>query len=278
MNISRHIDGLDALSAIAEHQPKLYLGTDAYLASRNNTEYMRKRNWTNGLDFKQTLEMARHGWCEGAERAQKLLDRIKVPVVQDNSISTATYYDVTGSYVDVGEYVQGVPECMVDFREDRRTSRFASILVSGVVSAGLESEEAMNRGVVIAAIVDILESRGVRCDVTLVFRNDRDGGILEYTVTLKRASEPLNLDVLTFGVAHPACFRRLVFGVMEHETDEVRTLMGIYDGGGYGHVTRIPEPPDAIVFQSPRMGEDWSEGAALKKLQTVLDKVEGRTP
>lgn len=262
VNIKRELDGLGALAALAAPTPNW----GSNWSSRCDDSW--RNEWTGGASFEQAIAMARIGWPEGAARAQKLLKSLQLPPFEETH--SVTQNDVTGSYVDVGEYVQGVPECMVDFREDTRKARFLSIRVSGVMACAIPAEEAMNRGVCIAAIVDALESRGIRCDVSLVFLNRRPRGTVEYTVSLKRATDPLNLDVIAFGVAHPACFRRLVFGAYENESKATR--LALHVPGGYGIVTKVPESDGEITFQSPRIMEDWSPKAALEHIQNALRK------
>ena len=266
MIVKRVIDGLEALATIAEPLPEKFEGS-SYLASRQKVGA-----WA-GVSFEEALVLARHGWPEGAAKARKLLEKLEVPML--TSVTSETVYDVTGSYVDVGEYVQGVPECMVDFKEDKRRARFASILVSGVVGSNIDPGELINRGVCIAALVDTLERSNVRCEVSLVFLNNLSGSVLEYTVVLKQAHDPLNLDVLTFGVAHPSCFRRLVFGAYEHESTAVRSAIGIHQDGGYGRVVPVPQEEGTIVFQSPVYGQDWSPTAALKRINDTITKFGG---
>lgn len=218
--------------------------------------------------FEQAQELARHGWREGAERAKRTLESLDLPPVQ--TLHSSTFNDVTGAFVDVGEYVQGTPECMVDFATDTRTARFAHIVVSGVYSAGFDKDDATRRGIAIAAVVDALEARGIRCAVDLITpiaENLQKGADrLEFHHRLKEESAPLNLETLVFAIAHPAYFRRMIFAMMELHPE--RNKFGV--GRGYGSVVDLPEIANAILFPTPRMYGDWSVKKTRERVTEIL--------
>jgi len=220
--------------------------------------------------FDEAIEYARHGWPEGANKAKALLDRLTID--PPSAPHSQTYHDVSGSYVDVGEFVQGVPECMVDFREDKRPARFAHIVVAACYAASFRASSAIQRGVTIAAIIDALEAQGIRCTVDLHFtvKNESKTDQIDIHLALKEAHAPLNLDTLTFGIAHPAYLRRLIFGAMEHLPRERHREFSIRSGGGYGKVAPIPVVPGAIMFNMPNPSEDWSEQRTIERIQEAL--------
>lgn len=267
MNIRTSFPSLVALADRAEH-------TAARENSRTNSDDF------SGCSFDKAVSFARHGWPEGAAKAKRLLDRLQLPV--PHAVHSETYHDVTGSYVDVGEYVQGVPECMVDFRADRRPVRFAHLIVSATFSAAIETQAVIQRGATIAAVVDALETQGIRCTVDLLFQStDYTARIIgatpstfEVRVPIKEAHAPLNLDTLTFGVAHPAYLRRLMFAVMEQYPADVRDHYQV--GFGYGISRPIKDVPGSIIFQTPGEKESWSEADSLARIQAVLADTLGR--
>jgi hypothetical protein len=53
-------------------------------------------------------------------------------------------------------------------------------------------------------------------------------GKIEARVVVKRAGEPLQLDALTFALAHPAMLRRLFFGVWETAPKGLLRECGLY--------------------------------------------------
>lgn len=222
----------------------------------------------SGATWNETVTMARHGWPEGAKRAKGLLEHLEMPLHEN--VHSGTYHDVTGSYVDVGEYVQGVPECMVEFKEDTRPARFARVLVSASYSGGFSTKQMINRGVAIAAAIDALESQGVRCDVEVIMPcGGYPDGLSVITLPVKQATDPMNLDTLIFAVAHPSYLRRLVFAVMECQDEAYRLRFSV--GGSYGHVKSIPNEPGALIFNSPTYGEPWDEAYAKAQALAALE-------
>lgn len=262
MNIRISFPSLVSLADRAEH-------TQAGENSRMNS------NEFSGCSFDEAVSFARHGWPEGAAKAKRLLDRLQLHVPQ--AVHSVTHHDVTGSYVDVGEYLQGVPECMVDFREDRRPARFAHIVVSATFSANITTQAVIQRGATIAAVVDALETQGIRCTVDLLFQSTdyNKADTFEVRVPIKEAHAPLNLDTLTFGVAHPAYLRRLMFAVMEQYPADVRDHYKV--GIGYGLSRPIKDIPGTIIFQTVGEKESWSEADSLARIQSVLADTLGRT-
>lgn len=252
-------DSLKALAEFADKAP-----TDG--ASSQCDEDYGVYDWTYGVNRPGAVKLAKHGWPQGAAKAKRLLDDTDLPPIEE--ICSATEYDVTGSYVDVGEYVQGSPECMVNFKEDKRTVRFVHIIVSGCYSASFKGDEVMQRGVAIAAVIDALEARGVRCSVELLTRFADD---FDVSCRLKETTDALNLDVLTFAIAHPATFRRLLFGVGDAQTEAIRKKHGFTIGGGYGYPRPITDE-NAMVFPTMEYRDKWDKATAQRKIKEAVDK------
>lgn len=248
----------DSLTALAAYVANMPTGKSSH---KHNT----MPSWTFGVDFDAAVKLAQHGWPEGAAEAKRLLDTVAVPPITDYHSTTTN--DVTGSYVDVGEYVQGTPECMVNFQEDKRNVRFVRIIVGGFFSAFIEDSIIMARGVCIAAIIDALESRGIRCEVE--HRITINEGLWTAATTIKRYTDPLNLDTIAFALAHPAMYRRLNFAVQELESEDMQRKYRLADYGAYGHKAQITEP-GALIFQSLFMSDDWSIENAAKRINDVL--------
>jgi len=225
-------------------------------------------SWTFGVSRPRAVEMAKHGWPEGAAATKRLLDDLNLPPIEEPY--SQTFHGVTGAYVDVGEYVQGMPECMIDFQEDKRAARFVHIIVAGGYAAAFSADEIMQRGVTIAACIDALEARGVRCSVEMRYQSPEWHTI---SVDLKHASDPLNLDVLAFALAHPACYRRLGFGVCDAQPDAIRDAAGFREGLGYGSSQPFTDiDPSALLFNTMKYGTHWTRAYSLKKVREALAK------
>lgn len=265
-NYTLKVDSVAAFAKIAASSPK-----DGWSRTRSN---LLRCN----VSFADALHMAIHGWPEGAEEARKLLKEINIPPLTEPSHS-ATFNHVTGSYVDIGEYVQGTPECMVEFREDLRPARFAHIVIATGYRADVHPNKAMCRGAAIAAVIDALESQGIRCEIGLcrIARGAYDPNtstdhISTFTVAFKRAEQPLNLDLLAFAVANPAFHRCLTFAVMECQSPEYRANFGCNSTyGSYGSSINLPDMPNAILFQRLDEAEPWTDrDYAIQQVNSTL--------
>ncbi len=221
---------------------------------RPDTSY----SWDLNADFPKAVDLATNGWAEGAEDARRCLKLVEEkfpPVTHQQTFR----YNNSGSYADVDRYLHGEPENMVEFVADPLETRPLTILVNGGMTAAVSAADARQRGAAIAALIDILEGRGYRCDVTLVQYCSGRHGEFEIRVKVKEAGQPLDLDRLVFAVAHPACHRRLGWGVKENESPAVCQAFGFNDGG-YSSSGNIPYAEQkAVDLYLPII--DWSNSS-----------------
>lgn len=195
---------------------------------RGRSSRDRDDSWAGGT-FEEVCDVARHGWPEGAAMVAKLARGIAVRLPQEQA--STPYHDVAGSYVDIGRYVSGEPECMVDFRPEIRAQRVVKIGFNVSVHGGTATEAMMERGAAVAVLVDRLEAAGVRVEVMAY---GQGAPVWTMEVCVKPADAPLDMDRVAFALGHPGFFRRLFFGVQDAAGVAERTAMGAFAGGGYG--------------------------------------------
>jgi hypothetical protein len=215
---------------------------------------------TNGYGAAERL--LRDGWPEGAEQAAKMQARLVFAVAEANVAERhVTYYDVAGEEPDVGRYLAGEPENMLDFRlEDVPAfGRVAQVVFDGCVSAGVKAKHLMQAAVIVGALIDSLELSGIRCEFVVRYRhrtvcNNDAGSIVacELEHWVKRANHPLDLAKVVAAM-HPSAFRRVAFRWIE-------CLNGI--NGGYGSVDtskRKVEPGSVAIEMAgltPLLGDE----------------------
>jgi hypothetical protein len=187
--------------------------TDRRSSRDGRPEFTQTENWEHAV------RLASAGWPEGTKKATKLSQQIESKlynIIQFADIS----YDVTGELLDVGRFCAGEPEHWGNweytFREGKGT-KYVHIVVSGFVSCGVSAESLIARGVTIAALVNMLELGGCRAKITLCFAlsGKKSGDWANVLVPLKEYDDVLDLDRITFGLAHPSMYRRLMFSIME---------------------------------------------------------------
>lgn len=227
-----------------------------------------------GATWRGALALARTGWAEGSDQVRKLSDRY-VHQITNLVDKTVYYYDVSGSYVDVGRYIDGEPEHFVEFATERvrdAGTRMHRIMVQGSFSCDTPHEAIIRRGAAITALVDLLETLGIRCEiVSSATLSERSYGTnrnwFEFRVPLKEADEALDIDRVAFALAHPASLRRLGFAVMESLIPyTMRDFFGIRKNGSYGYPVNSP---DTVFCASghymgglPIGGGTWNNGDA----------------
>lgn len=218
----------------------------------NYSSHKRDREkFTGTNNFDEAVKLARYGWEDGLKKLEyyeEMADKDYASKVADNVWDVEN--QVTGSYVDVGAYLQGVPECMCDF-VSKRTNTFADVLVNPTISCWVKGQTIIDRGREIMKLVDALEKRHIKTRVSLMtFVRGEDGDNKCYIVNVvcKDYCELLDQNRLIFALAHPSFPRRLMFSMMEQETD-IREDFGC-PYGGYGRPGTIKSLPEEI----------WKEG------------------
>ncbi len=219
-----------------------------------------KDPWHGTNTFEQAVEIARKGWPEGAAKALELRAEVE-SAVRDliNARSSSYTFDLVGEYVDIGRHLSGEPECFgTEVTDGSSVSRPVVKIVANLAASGSISPRSLFvRGAAIVAAIDILEALGRRVEVWVAHGSAtrRGGGAThESHVLVKSADQPLDVDRLSFAVAHPACLRRLCFSVMEQR--------GHLPNSTYPHSVTVEG--DAIVTKHSLRGSDFSKRELLE--------------
>lgn len=181
--------------------------------------------WAGEPTFEAAHTIAQQGWAQG----RTLLDPYRASL--DNAIQHATKQTVetyqaavTGSMVDVGSYLSGIPEYMIDTvaSDVPRAGTQRSQLVHIGVSIGYAQyimEPAIHaRGAIVVCLAEILEAAGYRVAITAVRTTStptttrpRKKLTRREVVPIKHHKDPVQRDQLLFALAHPAFLRRYCF-------------------------------------------------------------------
>jgi hypothetical protein len=202
-----------------------------------------------GASWEEALRLAKDGWTTVLPEVDAEVAELRERVV-DEVLTTALVptWDVTGSEVDVGAYLSGEPECMVDAVPQRISAhgRVVTFLVpAGYVNTTPHSA-VHNRGVALAALCSSITASGHSVEIwsgfcPYVSATDRFASVARVV----SAAEPLDMGRLMFVMAHPALLRRLWFAVWDSADEPVARRM--YDA-------RYGQPPNGCY------AEDLPEG------------------
>lgn len=230
-------DAIETIEAIPHRGDRVSLTTD-------NDE------WAGG-SFVKAMEMAQYGWrvnrdlidADVEDALMHIEDRLNAHL--DAAFNET--YDVSGGYVDVGRYLMGEPECMVEQWVEEAPKRGKVLKVVNMVtaSAGVNEKVLRERGRGVAAAVDVLHRLGFSvelwCGEAVSAGWDNSRAVSVEMVKIKEASDPLDWDAVMFGIGHPTFLRKFVFSLNESRPSEQRARFGFKVMGGYGGPCSLPE-------------------------------------
>lgn len=154
-------------------------------------------------------------------------------ILGGDSAGMSIDYDVTGDFIDMGRYVEGIPETFGNMYNGNPRSKRVNILIPAMVSCGVDHELINKRSERVKRLVDWLETNQVRCAVTIVFTNDN----WHCEITVKKFDEVFNINDIAIAT-HSEFFRRCQFKFGENSpvlTDDYGTSICFW------HNTRLED-------------------------------------
>ena len=211
------------------------------------------------------------GWAEGAARAYELADTL---APKPRASRTTLERSVVGMFPNVAAHLAGAPNSMYRVTQKNAQGRpYVHLYTPIGFSAMVDANGAFNKGCAMVALIDALENAGCRVKVTALVCSMHSGTRVTYRFMLKDYSDRLDIDQLIFTVAHPAFFRRIVFGLYERSADKyVRDSTRM----GYGKTVDIVEadcPVDnrEVLVILPRMTWDDNSKDSATFLQEMVE-------
>lgn len=247
--------------------------THQYLKHQSIENSMGAR-WSGSESYEHALQMLDQGWPEGLNKI-KFHDHKIRQVQPTKTFDFAPVFSECGSEVDVGRFLGGEPECMVDHQQQaqNKIGRVVRLVCNVSASCGISEDQFFRRGVAALRIVDALETAGYRCEITL---SGAISGDRSYTydpqVIIKAAEQPLDMDRLAFFMASPAIFRRLIFRLCEHLPPGEASLIGAH----YGYPAEMTDQSATDIYVGTmHLGElrsaELVDGFIAKTLSKYLE-------
>jgi hypothetical protein len=223
-------------------------------------------SWRGAESHNEALRLAREGspahrelMTRGLSAARPFTAKLAKP---------ARRMDVCGEVPHPARAAAGDPASMI-----RRARRDVSVrpvsrwLVHMGARVDVEAQQRVNRGAAILALLDTIEASGVRVEVELVMRASgvpEVKGHWETIVMMKRAEEPLDLDVAAFALVCPAIHRWLDFGLRNGASGQSTSQVG-----GTRDVERSEALRDGRVY-FPACDESATWNAPDTAARTIL--------
>jgi len=235
--------------------------------SRDNASRSEERadSWDFGLGFDGAIQLGHRGWPEGARQVHAMIEEMGIRKRQ--AVPELAFSRVGPGVLDLNRLRQGHPmpwQVWVDGDRTRDTNQggVVTVVVNACASAMMSADKYMQKGVVVCALVDLLERHNMRVELVMGIATTSYSKGITIRVLLKRPGDALNMDRVAFAIAHPACFRRLGLSVLEHSPKKYRDGVGIHSSSGYGRVLDMTEP-NAIVIS----GSDYFAGGTAEQMQ-----------
>lgn len=211
-------------------------------------------------NLRDALTMAREGWNEPRASIDALVENIDSAIIPTMQPAFETYWDVSGGSVDVGAYLSGEPECMIETRlhEIAKPGKVISILVNGFYSAATKESDITTRGAAIVAFIDAVERMQHSAEVWVEYPFTG----ISHLVKVKAAGERVDIDVLMFILGNRDAFRRVNFAAQELEPNGGRGL-GCGDNNEYGYpmtLTCVEETKANVTLETLVYGNPCIDG------------------
>lgn len=196
-----NFDGLDTmLDFVAKEMPEAKRGKSSIDTVGDNDEFHAFRT------YKETMDIFR-----GKPETVVKFDPAELSIKDQNESGTQVDYDVTGSFIDMGRYMEGIPEVMGDMHNGNARNRRCNITIDINNVWSINHEDITHRSERILRLIDALEAGGIRTQLTMVHSNECD----HVEIILKHHEEPLTITDLAV-VTHPEFLRRIMFRFIEH--------------------------------------------------------------
>jgi hypothetical protein len=258
---------------VAQDEEGKFTDVACPMESRDSRTNKARHDWDYEVGFNGAIELLKSGWPEGTIRVRKLVSGVQAQVRQSvMTVNQVTLgHSVAGIAPDVGRFVAGEPESMLMLENVEVDRSIVKVVVNITSSGGVPAEALERRGAIATALVYLLESQGktVAVDAVNCVEHVTTKKRLRTRFVLKRPEYPLDLDRLTFMLAHPAMLRRVWFAVVESAlTKRERKVHNLGDGGfGYGIPIDIKDE-DADVY----IGRQFVREDHVKVLKGYLRK------
>jgi len=242
----------------------------------SSTKEGRGESWDLNAGWDNAFKMSYEGWEAGAEKLrlamEKLEDFSPEATMDDEADGMDLLIAEEGEMFMPDEYFAGAEQFMVDvrFKVHKPIIRICCNLSA---SAGVQAQDMLARGIVIAAVCRKLERLGYGVQIWVGDAGRGSKGISVNLVRVKDSSEYIDDKALAFWMGHPAALRRIFFRFIE------ATPVKIDIGSCYGMPGNFTSPDFDLVSPSAHLAVARKEGwynnpeAAAKATERYINQI-----
>lgn len=125
--------------------------------------------------------------------------------------------DLIGFVPIVPSVIKGIPQNMINFDTSKKKIPTCKIMIETSEPAGTRTDDAIKYKAVVFALIELLEQKGIRCEVWAQETSIEEDECFHYQVKIKDYFQPLNIYKLQFPVISPDMLRRIGFRLLETE-------------------------------------------------------------
>ncbi|MFC9064290.1 MULTISPECIES: DUF7192 family protein [Streptomyces] len=180
-----------------------------------------------GAGWEETLRLARDGWSARLPEVEADVAALRTGSGRVRTTVLVPRWDVTGSEVDIGAYLAGEPECMIDAEPQQATThgRVVSFLIPASYENFIPHQVIRNRGLALSALCSSIIMAGHSVEIWSGFGGRVADTRASAVARVISPAEPLDLGRLIFALAHPAMLRRLWHSIWDSTPEELARLI-----------------------------------------------------
>ena len=256
-NYNYKADSWDDFIIDLKHKPamKQWLGEQA---SESGSE-----TFTGSKSFKHSMELAENGCPVTREAIYKASFKVLSESLPEFDLSPV------GVFPCIPAYSAGVPEDMFTPSEfgNPVPKPIVRIVVNITASCHVDTDDIINRGAAILALIDRVQASGQRVELVAEFHSNsrQNSDTYAFSVTVKRPEEHIDLDRIAYAIAHPSMLRRSFFRVMEFTVP--------YRVDGYGRATDFTDRVTSGDVYIKSMLSNTSDFDSRDKAKNAIEQV-----
>ncbi len=225
-------------------------------------DYLRLREFSkewHGVDsFDEAKELSINGWEAESDKALAMAESVIETAFKEHTTPTFhPVWDVTGCEVDVGRYLSGEPENMIDYEivPTTRVGRVITVCSSVSFSSAVSTEAIKRRGYVVTALVAALSRLGYTTELWADLSAKGDSGeTMQMRVLVKGANDEFDPGKVMFAFSHPSMLRALGLPAMHVMPKGWQRKIGV--GSHYGSPTNPREDLAEGTIYMPAVRSD----------------------
>ena len=203
--------------------------------------------WAGAESLGDAVAICENGW----HGARHIIDPIVASLQTSlkrlaHDMAPHMVMDVSGAYPDMGLYMEGEPECMVQFvpNPDSTVGQVCRVLIDCGANAKYEASWMTKRAGAVTALVQVLTMIGKSVEIWIASPVDIGNKVHDTVVCVNNAGAVLNADDIAFAMGHPAMLRQMIFACREDAE------MG-WDHKGVG--SSVPHLASTVDYLKPEL-------------------------